>query len=93
MRVQSAAPCQDCRGRGRSPKNKCEACSGKGAARVDKEVVLPIPPGFRDGQVAGAAGEGGSGLNGGPPGDLVVKLYMKYPEELTDDQKKILEEL
>jgi DnaJ-class molecular chaperone len=63
--------------------------------QVDREVVLPIPPGFRDGQVAGAAGKGGSGINGGPPGDLVVKLYMKYPdpEELTDEQKELLETL
>lgn len=95
MHIQSSAPCPDCHGQGRAPKNKCEACSGNGTVKIDREEVLPIPPGFRDGQVAGAAGRGGRGVNGGPPGDLMVKLWMKYPkaEELTDEQKEILEEI
>ena len=54
-----------------------------------------MPPGLRDGQPIGAAGQGGSGINGGPPGDLIVKMRMKYPkpDELTDEQKELLEEI
>jgi molecular chaperone DnaJ len=95
MHVYSSSPCSHCAGRGAAPKNQCETCSGKGTVSADREVILPIPKGFRDGQVAGAAGAGGSGINGGPPGDFLVKVYMKYPdiEKLTDEQRKVLEEL
>ena len=95
VHVQSSGPCMACNGRGRKPKNKCETCAGTGAVKIDKKITLPIPPGFRDGQLIGAAGQGGRGINGGPPGDLLVRLHMKYPDpdELTDEQKKILEEL
>ena len=95
VHVQSSGPCQACRGRGGVPKEKCAVCDGRGTLKVDKEITLPIPPGVRDGQPVGAAGEGGRGLNGGPPGDLIVRLKMKYPnpEELTDEQKELLEEI
>jgi molecular chaperone DnaJ len=95
VHVQSTGPCQACGGRGGTPKEKCTACEGRGSVNAEREVVLPIPPGIRDGQPVGAAGQGGSGINGGPPGDLIVKMRMKYPdlEELTDEQKELLETL
>ena len=95
MHIQNTRPCPTCLGRGGTPKEACGECSGSGRTKVDREVVLPIPRGFRDGQPAGAAGQGGSGINGGPPGDLIVKLNMRYPnpDELTDEQKKVLEEI
>lgn len=95
VHIQSAGPCPVCGGRGGTPKESCQACEGLGHVEESREVVLPIPPGFRDGQVAGAAGQGGRGLNGGPSGDLIVKIIMKYPspEQLTEEQKELLEEL
>lgn len=95
VHIQSSGPCPACRGRGGTPKENCTECAGSGNVKVDREVVLPIPPGFRDGQPVGAAGRGGSGLNGGPPGDLIVKLNMVLPNpnNLTEEQIKILEEL
>jgi len=43
----------------------------------------------------GAVGEGHIGLNGGPNGDLVIKLFMQLPraENLTEEQKTMLEGL
>lgn len=95
LHIQNTRPCPNCHGRGGTPKEACAECNGSGKKKVDREVVLPIPRGFRDGQPAGAAGQGGSGINGGPPGDLIVKMIMKYPkpEELTEEQRKVLEEL
>ena len=95
IHVQSTGPCQACGGKGGQPKEKCPTCEGRGNINVDKEVRLEVPVGLRDGQAIGAAGEGGSGINGGPPGDLIVKMRMKYPnpEELTDEQKELLEEI
>ena len=95
IHVKSTGPCQACGGRGGTPKEPCPACKGRGDIHVEREVVLPVPPGLRDGQPIGAAGQGGSGINGGPPGDLIVKMRMKYPkpDELTDEQKELLEEI
>lgn len=95
VQIQSSVPCPACRGRGGTPKENCTECAGSGNVKVDREVVLPIPPGFRDGQPVGAAGQGGSGLNGGPPGDLIVKLNMVLPNpaNITEEQRKVLEEL
>lgn len=95
LHMQSSRPCPTCNGRGGIPREKCGYCDGNGTIRTDKEVVLKVPRGLREGQPIGAAGEGGHGLNGGPPGDLIVKIYMKYPnpDELTEEQIKVLKEL
>lgn len=92
VHVQSSGPCSMCSGKGGTPKEACTTCNGSGHVEEDREVVLPIPPGFRDGQWAGAAGKGGRGLNGGPPGDVLVKMTIKYPEpdNLTEEQKELL---
>ena len=95
VHIHSSGPCMVCHGSGEIPKGECDACKGLCSVKVEKEVILPIVTGIRDGQVVGAAGGGGRGVNGGPPGDLIVKLNMMLPnvDDLTDEQIKILEEL
>lgn len=95
VHIHSSGPCPACYGKGETPKGVCDTCEGTRLAKIEKEIILPIAPGTRDGQVVGAAGEGGRGINGGPPGDVIVKLRMLYPKakDLTDEQRKILEEL
>ena len=39
-----------------------------------KDLAVRIPPGLNDGQVLRLAGQGGAGLNGGPPGDALVEI-------------------
>jgi len=39
-----------------------------------KDIAVRIPPGLADGQVLRLAGQGGAGLNGGPPGDALVEI-------------------
>jgi len=93
--IQSSRACPVCHGRGFVPSKVCESCNGSASRMVDKEVELEIPRQIMEGYVVGAAGEGRIGINGGPPGDLIVKLHMKMPDpdQLTDEQKKVLEEL
>lgn len=93
--IQNTRLCPTCNGKGAMPADICEECNGTGSTETNKEINLEVPAGLRDGQPIGAAGEGGRGVNGGPPGDLIVKMTMKYPkpEELTEEQKKILEEI
>ena len=93
--IQSSRACPVCSGRGFVAAKSCEPCNGSGRRTVDKNVPMKIPKGSREGDVIGATGEGGIGLNGGPSGDLAVRLHIKLPnpDELTDEQRKVLEEL
>ena len=94
--VQRAVPCNKCRGRGEISSVDCDACNGSGKNRVEnREFKIPVEKGFRDGQMIIMNGVGRSGTNGGPPGDVLVKLRMTIPDpdSLTEEQKKVLESL
>jgi curved DNA-binding protein len=48
------------------------------SVRLDgKEVEVKIPPGIRDGARVRVAGQGGPGANGGPPGDLLIRVQVR----------------
>lgn len=69
-------PCPQCRGAGRLIETPCSVCRGTGAENRTREVKLKIPAGVSDGQTLRLRGKGGPGSNGGPPGDLLVKLHV-----------------
>jgi molecular chaperone DnaJ len=88
--------CNVCSGRGREVMSKCDDCHGTGRIFIsDREIVVEIPPGTRDGQVRAYRGFGGEGTKGAPKGDLLVKLSMIMPNInlLTEEQIKILESI
>ena len=66
--------CGACVGTGESSGETCKTCEGK--RRVVKEVFLDvkIPPGVADKYILRIQDEGGAGMNGGPPGDLFLKI-------------------
>jgi len=95
MTMRSARACPKCHGRGFIATKICGPCRGVGARTIEKEVRFEVPPGIQDGHVVGAVGDGGIGVNGGPNGDIAVKLRIQLPkvEDLTNEQRKVLEEL
>jgi len=92
MRVMSTSPCPKCHGSGQEPLNTCSACNGSGNMRKSKEFTFDIPAGIQDGQTASFAGEGGKGINGGPPGALIVRILVQMPniQQMTKEQKEAL---
>ena len=63
---------------------------------LDNKVTLKVPPGTQSGKVLRVRGRGvpaGSGRNGKKPGDLMVKVEVVVPTELTDEQKAAVESL
>ncbi len=42
-----------------------------------REINVNFPAGVRDGQLIRLAGQGGEGRNGGPPGDLFLRVVLK----------------
>lgn len=69
-------PCNACGGRGRIIEQPCPTCQGVGAVRRPRQVKVRIPQGVRDGQRIRVKGKGGAGANGGPDGDLYVKVHV-----------------
>ncbi len=66
--------CPQCHGRGLTVDDPCPDCSGTGRAMSSRVVQARIPAGVKDGQRVRLAGKGTSGENGGPSGDLYVKV-------------------
>ncbi len=67
-------PCPQCRGAGRIIETPCRTCRGAGTEERSRRVRLKVPAGVRDGSVLRLPGKGGAGINGGPPGDVLVKI-------------------
>ncbi|MFT3970633.1 MAG: molecular chaperone DnaJ [Micropruina sp.] len=70
-------PCKDCRGRGLIVEEPCPVCAGSGRARSTKSMQVRIPAGVTDGQKIRIKGKGGTGENGGAPGDLYVLVHVR----------------
>ena len=73
--------CPECRGSGLNEnEEECPACQGK--QRIVETVTLniDIPSGVADQYTLKFPGQGGAGRNGGPVGDLMVKVCIeKHP--------------
>lgn len=67
--------CEACQGRGREVRDPCQKCRGNGVVRAQAERVVHVPPGVEEGQRLRVAGEGDAGLEGGPAGDLYVRIH------------------
>ena len=77
MQMQSTTTCSRCGGRGSIIRTPCSVCRGKGKVRRNKKIKVTIPAGIDDGQSVRVRGEGNSGVNGGPAGDLLVGVSVK----------------
>lgn len=73
-------PCPNCGGRGRIIEKPCRTCHGTGTVRRPRQVKVRIPRGVRDGQRIRVKGKGAAGANGGPDGDLYVRVSVAEHE-------------
>lgn len=82
-------PCNTCGGVGQST-TPCNACKGDGRVRKKKTISLEVPAGVESGYRLRVRSEGSLGKRGGPPGDLVVSLYVRPDPHLSRDGNNIL---
>jgi DnaJ-class molecular chaperone len=68
--------CPRCHGTGTDRNRICTQCHGTGRVRETKRFDVTIPRGVRDGQRIRLAGQGASGGNGGPRGDLYLVVHL-----------------
>jgi molecular chaperone DnaJ len=66
--------CPMCGGRQLVYDELCPTCDGSGRGRSARTIQARIPGGVKDGQKIRLRGKGGAGDNGGPAGDLFVKV-------------------
>jgi molecular chaperone DnaJ len=75
-----ARTCQTCRGVGRTIRTPCTECHGAGRVEREKQMEVKIPAGVETGSRLRVQGEGESGAQGGPSGDLYVVIHVAEHE-------------
>jgi molecular chaperone DnaJ len=65
-------PCPVCRGKGKVPSERCPTCHGSGDVRVEKRLMITVPPGTDDGARLRLTGEGAKAR-----GDIVVVFQVE----------------
>lgn len=69
--------CPECGGVGRKVTKNCAACTGKGKTYKTETTNIKIPAGVENGSTVRLRGMGNSGLGGGPPGDMRLKVAVR----------------
>ena len=64
--------CPTCNGMGQTIKDPCHSCHGQGRVEKEKSLSVNIPAGVETGTRIRLAGEGETGMLGGPTGDLYI---------------------
>jgi molecular chaperone DnaJ len=76
-----ARTCHACRGVGRVIGTPCADCRGAGRIEREKSMEVKIPAGVETGSRLRVQGEGESGANSGPAGDLYVVIHVAEHEQ------------
>ena len=80
-----ARTCPRCNGQGEIPGTPCTTCRGQGRLEKERVISVKVPPGVDEGSRLRLRGEGESGVNGGPAGDLYVFLHVEPHEFFNRD--------
>jgi len=75
--IQTSKSCSRCGGNGKIIKTPCSKCHGKGAINKKVAIDVDVPAGIDDRQVLNVSGQGNSGANGGPSGNLHVTVFVR----------------
>ncbi|MEO0420973.1 MAG: molecular chaperone DnaJ [Pseudomonadota bacterium] len=82
-------PCPRCGGRGVRITDPCRTCDGQGRVEESRRLSVKVPAGVDDGDRIRLSGEGETGRNGGPPGDLYVEIRTKEHPLFTRDGRDL----
>ncbi|MES2006982.1 MAG: molecular chaperone DnaJ [Patescibacteria group bacterium] len=84
--------CKSCNGTGKIPKEKCSTCKGEGVYRKQEEVEIMVPAGINGGEMVRLTGEG-EAIQGGPSGDLYVKIHVTPDSRYKKEGSNIVSDL
>jgi molecular chaperone DnaJ len=83
--IRTRGVCPECRGEGKTIKEKCTNCRGTGVDRASKRIKIKIPAGINNGQSIRLSGEGEAGQRGSTAGDLYVSIRVLPHHEFQRD--------
>lgn len=66
--------CPECMGSGKRPEVLCHDCNGRGVRHALEHLEVFVPKSVADGEVLKITGKGEVSQQGGPPGDLYLKI-------------------
>ena len=75
--ISTTSACMSCGGTGQIIKTPCKHCKGTGSLRKQRKINVHVPAGIDDEQAISLRGQGNAGIRGGPPGDLIVGIYVE----------------
>ena len=91
--MQSTRVCTKCGGKGKVIDTPCPTCSGNGVTQKKVKISVNIPAGIADGQTIRLTGKGNAGANGGPRGDLKVRISVLSDKVFERDGDNIIIEV
>lgn len=77
FQLQTHEPCTTCNGTGMARGAICPTCDGTGMVPKTKTIEVKIPAGVATGSRIKVAGQGGAGQNGGPNGDVYLRVTVQ----------------
>ena len=77
-------PCPNCRGKGKIASQRCGGCQGAGEVRIEKRLMIDVPPGSDAGTTLRLKGQGARGT-AGRSGDLLVTFQVEPDRFFTRD--------
>lgn len=92
-RFTNIVVCPQCQGEGKVITDPCTKCRGSGKERVQRDIMVKIPPGVDEGSRMRLTGEGDAGSRGGQPGSLYIDIAVKKHDIFVRDNDDILYEL
>lgn len=72
--------CPTCQGSGEEIEEKCNNCHGRGYINQSAKIKVKIPAGINTDDIIPIRGEGNSGENGGPSGDVFIVIEVEEHE-------------
>ncbi len=79
----TAQPCSNCRGEGVTITDPCQTCRGRGRVTRARTINVTVPSGIDENQTLRYTGQGEASTNGGPSGNLYVKVRIEPHEIFT----------
>lgn len=89
----NVTPCPRCNGEGEVVNSPCHECQGQKRVQMMRKIMVKVPAGVDEGTQIRLAGEGESGMNGGPNGHLYVQIAINPHPQFQRDGQDLLYEL
>jgi len=87
--MQTASPCPNCNGNGKSIDNRPQGTDANGMLKESETVKITIPAGVEDGMQLKVSGKGNAAPMEGVNGDLIVLIHVEEHDQLVRDGQNL----